>query len=140
MNATPHTGLRGVGGATPYPGAALTEAVAEHVYRSTRELAALSPAEAMLAALAWHANQAITRQVDVTYALADLARAHGVAVAATVDSSLPEGPLRAAIAAATTAYIQCAESAAQAATRFGRHFGHKAFAFPRPGQRRALAP
>lgn len=140
MNATPNPGLRGVGGATPYPGAALTEAVAENIRRFARELPALSPAEAMLAALAWHANQAITRQVVVSYTLADLARAHGVALAATVESSLPDGPLRAAIAAATKAYIRCAENAAEAATRFGRHFGHKAFAFPRPGRLSALAP
>jgi hypothetical protein len=94
----------------------------------------------MLAALAWHANQAITRQVVVTYTLAEVARAHGAALAETAETSLPDGPLRAAIAAATTAYIRCAESAAQAATRFGRHFGHKAFAFPRPGRLSALAP
>jgi hypothetical protein len=85
----------------------------------------------MLAALAWHANQVITGQIDVTYAMADLARVHGLAVAETVESTLPEGPLRDAVAAAAHAYIDCADGAAQAAIRFGRHFGHLAFAFPR---------
>ena len=133
MNAQPHPGVRGVGGATPNPGAALTDEVAGHLRRLSRDLPALPPAEAMLAAVAWHANQAIIRQVDVAYALADLARTHGLAVAATVESSVPESPLRDALAAATGAYVAWAESAAEAATRFGRHFGHLAFAFPRPG-------
>ena len=87
----------------------------------------------MLAALSWHANQAITRQVDVTFKLAEAARLHGLAVAETVESSLPEGPLRDAMAAAARAYVECAENAARSATRFGRHFGHIAFAFPGAG-------
>lgn len=132
MKAKPDQGWRGVGGATPHPGAALTDEPAEDSRRLTRECPPLPPADALLAALSWQANQAITRQVDVTYALADLARAHGLAVAESVESSLPDGPLRDALGAAARAYIECAEGAARAATRFGRHFGHLAFAFPRP--------
>ena len=132
MNAKPQPGLRGVGGATPKAGAALTDEVAANLRCLTRELPAVPPAEVMLAALSWHANQAITRQVDVTYTLADLARTHGHAVARTVESSLPEGHLRDAITAATHVYINGADSLARAATRFGRHFGHLAFAFSTP--------
>ena len=132
MNAKPDSGLRDVGGATPNPGAALTDTVAANLRRPSCALPASPPAEAMLAALSWHANQAITRQVDVTFKLAEMARAHGLAVAESLESSLPEGPLRDAMSAATNVYIECAESAARAATRFGRHFGHLAFAFPRP--------
>ena len=133
MNAKPNPGLRGVGGATPKAGAALTDEASAHLRCLTPELPALPPAEAMLAALSWHANQAITRQVDVTYTLADLARSHGHAVARTVESSLPEGPLRDAMTAATGAYIDAADGLARTATRFGRHFGHLAFAFTTPG-------
>jgi hypothetical protein len=133
MNALPNPGVRGVGGATPNPGAALTESAAETLRHATRKLPALPPAGAVMAAWAWHANQAITRQVNVSYSLADMARAYGVALAETVDSSLPPCPLRDAMAAAAGAYVECAESAARAAMRYGRHFGHMAFAFPRPG-------
>jgi hypothetical protein len=129
MNAKPNPGLCDVGGATPNRGAALADEVAVNIRCPNLEL---PPAAAMLAALSWHANQAITRQVGVTYSLADLVRSHGLAVAETVESSLPEGPLRDAMTAATNAYIQCAENTALAATRYGRHFGHLAFAFPRP--------
>lgn len=133
MNAKPNPGLRGVGGATPKAGAALTNEASANLRCLTRELPALPPAEAMLAALSWHANQAITRQVDVTYSLAELARTHGHAVARTVDASLPAGPLRDAIAASTRTYIDAADRLERAASRFGRHFGHLAFAFSTPG-------
>jgi hypothetical protein len=133
MNALPKPGVRGVGGATPNPGAALTECAAECIRHATRELPALPPAEAVMAAWSWHANQAITRQVDLSYSLADMARAHGIALAETVESTLPASPWRDAMAAAAGAYIECAENAARAATRYGRHFGHMAFAFPGPG-------
>jgi len=132
MNAKPNPGLRGVGGATPHPAAALTDQTAESIRPFPRELPALPPAGAMLAALAWHANRTITRQIDVTYALAELVRAHGRALSRTAESNLPECPLRDALTAAANAYVECADRAAQAATRFGRHFGHLAFAFPRP--------
>jgi hypothetical protein len=133
MNAKPESGLRNVGGATPNPGAALTDEVAANFRRPTFALPGLPPPEAVLAALSWHANQGITRQVDVTFKLAEAARLHGLAVAETVESILPDGPLRAAMAAAARAYVECAENAARSATRFGRHFGHIAFAFPGPG-------
>jgi hypothetical protein len=132
MIATPHPGRRGVGGATPHHGAALTDEVAGTFPRPPCDLPTLSPVEAMLAALAWHANQAITRHVDLGYGLAELARAHGRAVADTAESTLPDGPLRDTVSAASRVYIDFADIAAQAATRYGRHFGHLAFAFPRP--------
>ena len=134
MNAKPNPGPREVGGATPYPGEALTDNGAANNGHPARCLPVRYPAEALVAALAWHANQAITGQVGLSYALADLARTHAQAVAKTVERSLPEGPLRSAITAATTMSIVYADRAAQAATRFGRHFGHLAFAFPQPAR------
>ena len=133
MNAKPHPGPRGVGGATPYPREALTDNGAANRSHPARWLPVRYPAEALVAALAWHANQAITGQVGLSYALAHLARTHAEAVAKAAERSLPEGPLRAAITAGTTMSIACADRAAQAATRFGRHFGHQAFAFPQRG-------
>ena len=133
MNAQPNPGVLGVGGATPYPGAALTDPGVASIRPPSRELPAGLHADAILAAWAWHANRAIIRQVDVSFTLADMARACGVAMAETVESSLPDCPLRDAMAAAADAYIECAENAARAATRYGRHFGHMAFAFPRLG-------
>ncbi len=132
MNAKPHPGLRGVGGATPHPGAALTDEMTESTRPPPRELPALPPFGAVHAALSWHANRTIARQVDVAYAMADLARAHGRALARSAESSLPECPLRDALTAAANAYVECADHATRAAARFGRHFGHLAFAFPRP--------
>jgi len=132
MNVKPHPGGRGVGGATPYPGAALTDEGGGNFPRPACDLPALSPAEAMLAALSWHANQAIAHHVDLGYGLAELARAHGQAVADTAESALPGGPLRDTLSAASRVYIDFADIASQAATRYGRHFGHLAFAFSRP--------
>ena len=134
MNAKPHPGPREVGGAAPYPGGALTDNGAANEGHRARWIPARYPVEALVAALAWHANQTITGQVGVSYALAHLARTHAEAVAKAVECTLPAGPLRSAIMAATTMSIAHADRAAQAATRFGRHFGHLAFAFPQPAR------
>ena len=133
MNAQPESGLREVGGATPNQGVALTDEIDATHRRTAFDLPAPHPAAAVLAALSWHANQAITRQVDVTFKFAELARSYGLVVAGTVESSVPEGPLRDAMTAAARAYVECAENVARSATRFGRHFGHIAFAFPGAG-------
>ena len=133
MAAQPHPGPRGIGGATPKPRAALIAAEAASTRHDGRALPALPPADALLAAFAWHANQAITGQVGFAYALAHLARSNAEALAATGRSTLPQGPARDAVTAIADAQIEAADGAARAATRFGRHFGHLAFAFPRPG-------
>jgi hypothetical protein len=130
MNAQPESGLREVGGATPNQGVALTDEIDATPRRTAFDLPVPLPAAAMLAALSWRANQAITRQVDVTYKFAELARSYGLVVTGTVESSMPDGPLRDAMTAAARAYVECAENMGRSATRYGRHFGHIAFAFP----------
>jgi len=133
MNADPYPGLRAVGGAGPYPWAALAQEVVDSTWRLTRDLTAAYPSQAALAALSWHANQAITRQVTLTYAVADLARQHAEAFVDAGEHGLPEGPLRQAVIAAAKLQMEYALAAEEAATQFGRRFGHLAFAFPRPG-------
>jgi hypothetical protein len=87
----------------------------------------------VLAALSWQANEAVRRQVDVTFAMASLARVQAESLAASVERDLPEGPFRDAAAGVARVYVAYAKGLAQAATRFGRHFGHLAFAFPLAG-------
>ena len=131
MNAKPQTGLRAVGGANPHPWDALAADVAERTWRLFRALAAAHPAHAVLAALSWHANQTVTRQVGAAFALALHARRNAEALAAAGERSLPAGPLRAAVTRSANWQIAAASAAADSATAFGRRFGHLAFAFPR---------
>lgn len=131
MKPTPNRGGRGIGGAAPYPGYALTESATGNTRRLSRSLPTPQPVAAVLAALAWHANQTITGIVTLTYAAATHARLQGESFARGVEHSLPAGRLHDAAAAAAGAYIGGADAAAGAAMRFGRHFGHLAFAFPR---------
>jgi hypothetical protein len=133
MNAKPQPGRRAVGGATLHPRDALTDAVAGPLADAPRRPSAARPADALLAAMAWYVNQTIARQVEITYAWADLARTHAKAVAKAVESNWPEGHLRKAAELATDAYVGYADETTKAASRFGRHFGHLAFAFRRPG-------
>ena len=136
MNAKPYPVAHAVGGANPHPREALADEAADRSGRLTREWPAAHPAHAALAAMAWQANQAITRQVTLSWTLADLARRQGQAVVAAGESGLPDGPLRATFVTAGKLQIQFAEAAAQWAIGFGRRFGHLAFAFPGSGRPR----
>jgi hypothetical protein len=130
MKVEPHPGSHGVGGAARHPtGASSDHGAGAPAPFTCRPDVVPGPA-AMLAALSWQANETIRRQVDMTYALALLARAQAESVAATLERDLPAGPLRDAAAGATRVYMAYAAGLARAATRFGRHFGHLAFAFP----------
>jgi len=133
MNAKPHPGPQAVGGATPHPWEALAVEATGNAARLVRELSAAHPAHAALAALAWHANQAITDHVAASYTLAELARQQGEAVVVAGERHLPEGPWRTAFVAAGRLQVRFAEAAAGRAIGFGRRFGHLAFAFPRSG-------
>jgi hypothetical protein len=97
MNAKPYPGAHAVGGATLHPWEALVDEAAENTRRLTRELPAAHPVHAALAVMAWHANQAITRQVSLSWTLADLARRQGEAVVTAGETTLPEGAARAAL-------------------------------------------
>jgi len=136
MNAKPCPGAHAVGGAKPHPWEALADEAADSTGRLTRELSAPHPAHAALTAMAWQANQTITGQVSLSYALADLARKQGQAVVAAAERGLPEGPLRATFVTAGKLQVHYAETAARWAIGFGRRFGHLAFAFPGSGASR----
>jgi hypothetical protein len=140
MKAEPHPGSHGIGGAARYPTGASSDNAAglPGAFMCRRDVVP-GPA-AVLAALSWQANETIRRQVDMTYALALLARAQAESVAATVARDLPAGPLRDAATGATRVYMAYAAGLAGAATRFGRHFGHLAFAFPPATSPGELAP
>jgi hypothetical protein len=87
-------------------------------------------AGAALALLAQTANLAITHQVSMVYAVADFWRRHAEAIAHLGRASLPEGPVRAAVATVAASEREAADTAMAAASEFGRRFGHLAFAFP----------
>ena len=131
MKPSPNRAGRGIGGAIPYPGHALTETATGNARRPPRTQPFAQPVAAVLAALAWHSNQMITGLVSFTYGAAALARRQGETFAQSVERNVPEGGVRDAAAAAAGAYIGAADAAARASMRFGRHFGHLAFAFPR---------
>jgi hypothetical protein len=130
MNAKPYPGLHAVGGANPDPWDALAWTFAEEIRRFAGAMPAPCPADPTLALLARAANQAITQQISLTYALADLLRQHAKVVTEIGTSRLPAGPLRSVLAAAAESEREFADSATTAASAFGRRFGHLAFAFP----------
>ena len=131
MNDKPHPGLHAVGGATLQDWGALALEVTETTRRLVRELSAAHPGQAAIAALAFQANQAITRQVSMSYALAVFARDQAQTIADAGEQILPDGAFRAAVTGGARLQAEIAASVAKAATDFGRQFGHMAFAFPR---------
>ena len=130
MNAKPYPAAHPVGGATPNPWDALIDEATDNARRVSRELAVNHPAQATMAALAWQANNAITRQVSLSWTLADNARRQAEAFVAAGERTLPEGPMRVALVGAGALQVHFAKAAAEWALGFGRRFGHLAFAFP----------
>jgi len=132
MNAKPYPAAHAVGGATPHPWEALVDEATDNARRFSRELAVNHPAQATIAALAWQANNAITRQVSLSWTLADIARRQGEALVTAGERTMPEGPMRVALVGAGALQVQFAKAAAEWSLGFGRRFGHLAFAFPGP--------
>jgi hypothetical protein len=129
MNTVPIPGPRAVGGATSKHRNPALAAVAPEVHGPGRP-AMPYPAGAALAAVAWNANQAITRQVTLMAAWADLLRRHAQAVDDAGTRHLSEGPLHDALRAGVRSQLDLADSTSAAANAYGRRFGHLAFAFP----------
>jgi hypothetical protein len=129
MNAVPTPDARAAGGATSnHRNPALAADVsAAHCPSGP---ATPSPAGAVLAAIAWNANQAITRQVSFMCAWADLLRRHAQAVDDAGARHLGEGPFHAALRAGVRSQVDLANATSAAASDYGRRFGHLAFAFP----------
>jgi hypothetical protein len=138
MNVRPHPGRPAVGGAIPHPWDALADGTAATSDLLTQALAAADPTDAATAALAWQANTAIARQVAIAYAWATLVRDHGRSLAEAGKAGLPESPFRRALIASGGLQADLGEVLAQSILRFGREFGHLAFAFPAGGSARAM--
>ena len=129
MTAKPEPGARDVGGARPHPGNALTDAATANTAAPPPGHPACPPPAVLPAAMSWHANQAITRQVQYAFTFADLTRTNAEAMARRAETHLPAGPMRTAVTAVADALVDYADALAAAAMRFGRSFGHQAFAF-----------
>ncbi len=129
MKAQPQPGVGGVGGATPYPWEALANEFALH-WQLPRDLPATFTPDAALAIVAFNTNQALICQVGLAHVLARLASAQSRTLAETTGQVLPDGPIRDAMSRTAEMQADFARSVADAANRWGRSFGHLAFAFP----------
>ena len=128
MILEPHPGADGIGGARPKPRAALASESSGKWTLTPDPSSPFSP-DAAMAMWAFNANQALTCQVGVVHVLAQYALEQSRTLAQS-SGDVPAGPLRDALARSAELQAQFARELAQAASRFGRSFGHAAFAFP----------
>jgi len=124
----PGTGLVGAG-AGDLPAALFTD-LARSLTLSHR-LATLS-AGAGFALCALTANQALHSQVKAAYTIAGFARAQSEAITGLSEAAVPPGPTRDALLGSARFADGFADALADSASRYGRAFGHLAFAFPVP--------
>lgn len=100
----------------------------------TQRLATLS-AGAGLAFCALSANRALQGQIKLAHTVAGMARAQSKSLAGVSELAVPPGPARDAMLGTARMAETFAEQLAEAANRYGRAFGHLAFAFPVPDRR-----
>ncbi len=100
----------------------------------TQRLATLS-AGAGLAFCALSANRALQGQIKLAHTVAGMARAQSKSLAGVSELAVPPGPVRDAMLGTARIAENFAEQLAEAANRYGRAFGHLAFAFPVPDRR-----
>lgn len=132
MKPEPHPGAGVIGaGAGDLP-AALFADLARSLTLSHR-LATLS-AGAGFALCALAANRALHSQVKAAYTIAGYARAQSQAIAGLSETAVPPGPARDALLGGARVADGFAEAVSDSASRYGRAFGHLAFAFPVPGR------
>jgi len=129
MKRQPDEGVGRIAGTNPNPWEALASDMAGK-WPLTPELPAPFLPDAAMAVLAFSANQALTCQVGIAHVLAHLAEAQSKTLAQTSADVLPEGPVRDVMQQTAALQSRLATEMAEAATRFGRSFGHMAFAFP----------
>ena len=96
-------------------------------------LAAMKPVDAMMALVAFNANQAMTAQIGFAHSVARALRDHAAIVAAAGERAFAPGPMRTAVTGAAGLQEDYASSIARTAQALGRRFGHLAFAFPATG-------
>ena len=99
----------------------------------TQRLATLS-AGAGVAFCALTANRALQGQIKLAHSMAGFARAQSKSLAGLSELAVPPGPARDAMLGTARLADTFAEQLAESANRYGRAFGHLAFAFPVPGR------
>jgi hypothetical protein len=100
----------------------------------TQRLATLA-AGAGLAFCALTANRALQSQIKLAHTVAGIARVQSQSLAGVSELAVPPGPGRDAMLGTARMAESFAEQLAEAANRYGRAFGHLAFAFPVPDRR-----
>jgi len=133
MNPEPHPGAGAIGAAAGYQPAALFPEVAQALVLSHRLATLWSGAGVAFCALT--ANRALLGQVQLAHALAGHARVHAKSLAGVGELALPPGPAREALLGTARLVESFADRLAESANRYGRAFGHLAFAFPVPDRR-----
>jgi len=128
MKPEPYPGA-GLAGDATSGGAALTFPLADRSFMLFRDLAQLS-AGAGVALCALAANHALHGQVSLAYRVAGYARAQSRTIADMYEAAVPAGPAREALLGTARLVESFADELAASASRYGRTFGHLAFAFP----------
>ena len=130
MKPSSHKGAGSIGVPARHPSAAVNPAaLAEDALQYSRQVSQTS-AESVRAFVAFTANQALTRQIEVAFDFGALARAQAAELAATGQRVFPVGPMRDAVTLAARMQANAADTITALATQWGRRFGHMAFAFP----------
>ena len=134
MKPSPHKGPGAIGAPPLHPMEAVNPLKPEQTLRFSRELS-LTSGDAVLAMMAFSANQALASQVTVAHLVAKLAHAQSDTLAETSRAALPAGPVRDALDTAARLHALNADSLVELANSWGRSFGRMAFAFPVPDHR-----
>jgi hypothetical protein len=134
MKPSPHKGPGAIGAPPLHPMEAVNPLKPEQTLRFSRELS-LTSGDAVLAMMAFSANQALASQVTVAHLVAKLAHAQSDKLAETSRAALPAGPVRDALDTAARLHALNADSLVELANSWGRSFGRMAFAFPVPDHR-----
>jgi hypothetical protein len=130
MKPSSHKGAGSIGVPARHPSAAVNPAMlAEDAFQYSRQVSQDS-AESVAALVAFSANQAVMRQIEVAFDLGKLTRAQATELAATGKRIFPVGPWRDAVTLAAQMQANAADTITALATQWGRRFGHIAFAFP----------
>lgn len=90
----------------------------------------IASANAARATASYAANRVLTEQIRGAHALGELARSQSSLIGEFAQASLPFGPLRDAVVNFARVEAALADTIIGTANRFGREFGHIAFAFP----------
>jgi len=130
MKAQSHPGASGLGGTPRYGWGISSWDSAGGAFSAAMRSMVVLPAEAAMAMVSRYANFRLSEQIERAYLQATQARDCVRATAAFSQSCLPAGPARAALLATLARNEAEAEALMRAVLRFGRDYGHLAFAFP----------